>query len=150
MPVEVPKLVGMTHLKSYISIFILLACFSGAQISAQVTAVMDVKVTIISGASLTQQNELNLFLHQNDTSASKSENLFQLTTAKHTEVNLDLPELVQVTNEFGETATIRTNCSSIENKDLGTHIIEMKSSLADSQPVRGRYFGVFTTTIDYL
>src|SRR5690554_4482207 len=140
----------MKKLNTYLSIFILLATFSSTQVNAQVTAVMEVKVTVISGASLTQQNELNLLLQTSGSSTSINDNLFELTTAKHTEVNFNLPESVQVTNEFGETATIITNCSSIQNKDLGTHTIGMESSLADTQPIRGKYSGEFTTTIDYL
>lgn len=140
----------MTHLKTYISIFVLFACFSSKQTLAQATAVMDVTVTIISGASLTQQNELNLSLQPSSTSVTTNENIFKLTTAKNTEVNFNLPESVQVTNEFGEKATIVTNCNPILNKNLGTHIVEMESSLVESQLIRGNYSGKFTTTIDYL
>lgn len=140
----------MKNIKTYLPIFILLACFSSLKVSAQVTAVMDVKVTIISGASLTQQSELNLFLQSSDVPLTTNENLFELTTAKHTEVNFNLPTSVQITNEFGETTTIFANYNSIENKDLGTHSVALESSIVDTKPIRGKYSGEFTTTIDYL
>tara|TARA_R110002096_G_scaffold183757_12_gene361928 strand:+ start:12369 stop:12791 length:423 start_codon:yes stop_codon:yes gene_type:complete len=140
----------MKTISKYLTLLLLLAVASSANLAAQATAVMRVEVTIISGASLTQASDIELPLSISSNSASTNQEMFQITTSKNTALDFDCPESVLVTNEFGESVTIYTNSSVTENKETGSRYFALESNATPTHNTRGKYSGTLTTTIDYL
>ncbi len=140
----------MKTTSTYLTLLLLLTVAYSTNLVGQVTAVMRVEVTVISGASLTQAPKVELPLTSNSASTSLSNDVFQVTTAKNTALDFDCPESVLVTNEFGESVTIYTNSSVTEDKETGSRYFALESNVKPTKITRGNYSGTLTTTIDYL
>ena len=125
--------------------FITLLVVSGnlfAQKSA--TAVMNVSVTVISGSTISQVQNVDIdFENQTVTTGG-----FEVKTSENVDTTIENEPLVTLTNEFGESITVESDSSLIDDDSSRKVNVGAKldKQLAD---LRGTYQGTITTTIAY-
>lgn len=130
-------------------LFILLASLLSSQATAQVTAVMQAKVEIISGAALTAPSLSFLDLSSSTNSEFEALN-FSLTAAPGTDVDITINQESELKNEAGETISLEDLHFNKEESENGKHDVSILGKLKDGQNLNGKYKGTFTAVVEYL
>lgn len=132
-----------------LSILTLMLTGLGLKVNAQVTAVMQAKVEVISGAGFTTLNEhlvnFNTVSEFEDFEAGE----FTLVTTPGSEISVRLENTDQITNENGE----KLNFESLEAEqiisDNGEHQVSVNGIVNDLQSLSGHYQGAVTAVVEY-
>lgn len=125
--------------------FITLLLISGSAFAQKsATAVMNVSVTVISGSTISDVQNVNIdFDNQVVTSGG-----FEIQTSQNIDTAIENDGLVTLTNQFGESITIESDSSLISQNN--TQRVNVSAKLDDSiANLRGAYQGTMTTTIAY-
>ena len=127
-------------------LILLVMLFSALSASAQVTAIMQASVKIVSGVQAEQVSSLQL--SENLSSAHDGEVI--ITSSPLSEVFIFVDENSVLTNSIGETVEIKTD--SLVNADIesGKSSISISGSLPEKKKIIGQYSGTVVTTIVYL
>lgn len=125
--------------------FITLFLISGSAFAQKsATAVMNVSVTVISGSTISDVQNVNIDFENQIVTAGG----FEINTSKNIDTAIENDELVTLTNEFGESITIEPD-SSLISENM-TQRVNLSAKLDDSiANLRGAYQGTMTTTIAY-
>ncbi len=128
----------------YWTFIILLAVSSGVFAQKSATAVMNVSVTVISGSTISEVNQMEINFDENEVNTGG----FEITTPKNMDTLIDSDNSIVLTNQFGESITIDAQNSIFENDsqqsvNIGAKLDESVAGL------RGQYQGNLTTTIAY-
>jgi uncharacterized membrane protein len=113
---------------------------------AQVTAVMKVSVTVISGAKT--EITSNFFLSDNPVSAKHGEVI--VTSSPNSEVAVYSDENCTLTNDLGEIINVATDSLLEIDSTTGTHTLSLNGKLPTTKKLAGKYTGNMVTTIVYL
>lgn len=133
-----------------VSIIFILVSASGSHLIAQVSAVMQVKATIISGAGFSSLEENAIDLSQANLSGNVSAGSFQLSTAPGADISIHLKENPILINENGEVMKVAP-LSLIQNiSNTGNHHISINGNIPVQDNLNGQYNGSVTAVIDYL
>ncbi|HBQ59976.1 MAG TPA: hypothetical protein DD671_10220 [Balneolaceae bacterium] len=128
---------------------ILLASLLSSQATAQVSAVMQAKVEIISGAALTAPDHSIVDLSSVATSEFEALN-FSLTAAPSTEVDITFNQNSDLKNESGQVMDFEDLHLKQEDEGNGNHAVSILGKLKDGQELNGKYQGSFTAVVEYL
>ncbi len=136
------------------SLFILIFLASGffASANAQVTAVMQARVNIISGGSITSVEESKIDLSTADFSVGHEvlAGTFSLVAAPETDVNVSIAQQPMLKNKEGqriEMGPLKISKSVSEN---GEQHISLNGKVRSSGNMSGEYKGAVTAVIEYL
>ncbi|MEQ8525200.1 hypothetical protein [Gracilimonas sp.] len=134
-----------------IHILILLASGFWASLQAQATAVMQVRVEVVSGAGLTSIEEPTIDLSSvdlvdNDVKAGG----FSLRTAPGTDVSVYISENSLIRNYNGDTIEFESLTVDKRSSETGEHHISLNGKIKDQATLSGHYQGDVTAVIEYL
>ncbi|MEX0844364.1 MAG: hypothetical protein WD022_03750 [Balneolaceae bacterium] len=120
--------------------------------NAQVTAVMQAKVTIISGAGFSAIQETSIDLNSD---VFLSEDLetgsFSLVAAPGSDVSVNITQQSEIVNELGEVIEFESFTVDQNSTDSGDHHITVNGKLKDQQQIfNGHYQGAVTAVVEYL
>jgi uncharacterized ubiquitin-like protein YukD len=119
------------------------------QTNAQVTAVMQARVEVISGAGFTALNEQLIDFTSVNAFEDFEAGTFTLVTTPGSDINIRLENKDQVVNENGEIldfAILDTEQTVSEN---GEHDISINGKVSDLQQLNGHYQGAITAVVEY-
>lgn len=131
-------------------VFILLSCFTA---QAQVTAVMQAKVKIVSGAGLTaiQSSSIDLTSLDTFTTADVEAGEFSLVAAPGTDVNVVISQDSDITNAEGDSIKFDSFSIDKNSNESGNHHIKVNGKLnTQNQVFSGHYEGAITAVVEYL
>ncbi|MDR9415906.1 MAG: hypothetical protein RI564_06470 [Gracilimonas sp.] len=131
-------------------LIILLPALLSSPVFSQVTAVMQAKVEIISGASLTAPNQALVDLNASSSFSEFDALNFSLTAAPHTDVNITINQNSDLQNELGEIIKLEELKVANEVSNTGEHAVSVQGKLKKGQHLKGSYKGQFTAVVDYL
>lgn len=132
------------------SILILLVTGLSFQATAQVTAVMQAKVEIISGAGFTLMENSFIDLTSDDVVKDFSAGSFSLVSAPGTDVNVHLENVSGIENEFGEAIEFESLDLNKQSTESGQHHISINGKVKNGQELKGHYKGSITAVVEYL
>lgn len=130
-------------------LILLLAFLFSTQAVAQVTAIMQAKVEIISGAALTVPNQSVIDLNSAATTDFEALN-FSLTASPDTEVDISFHQNSELKNEFGRVIDLEDLHLNKIDEGNGNHAVSVLGKLKDGQKLNGKYQGSFTAVVEYL
>ena len=131
----------------FISIFAL-GLFLSNTSYAQVTAVMQASVKVISGSALTAPSQSQIALNSS-TSEFNALN-FSLTAAPYTDVEISVDQNTALKNEFGEVIDLKDVLVKRDEENDGSYSISVHGKVENGQPLKGKYQGTFTAVVEYL
>lgn len=140
----------MRKFTTAIVFFLLSSLFIGVQ--AQVTAVMQAKVKIISGAGLTaiQENPIDLSLASEIISDFETGS-FSLVTAPGTDVNVVVTQKSEIENKDGDSIDFDSFSIDKISTESGNHHVTVNGKLNTQDNVySGHYKGAITAVVEYL
>ncbi|GAB5407700.1 MAG: hypothetical protein BalsKO_00650 [Balneolaceae bacterium] len=107
---------------------------------------MKVSATIISGATLTNIEAIDLDLELN----TNSKSAFRFTAPKNIETDVSTKSLIIAINEYGD--ELKLSSSSVHKSENGIHFIDLRTTVEnpDETILRGTYEGNILTIINYL
>jgi len=110
------------------------------------TATMRVTATIISGATLTNVNTINIDFSDRNESTGHLEFIALMNIDTHVSVE----DSIIAKNEFGDELTLSSYCTQEGNG--GVHSVDFNAKIltTNNKRLRGNYFGSLITTINYL
>ena len=120
--------------------------FLATAADAQVTAVMKVSATIISGARTEIPSKL--FLSDNPNDAKHGEII--VTSSPNSDVEVYSHENCELTNNLGEIINIKTGSFLEVDSVAGTRKLSFNGALPTNKRLAGNYRGNMVTTIVYL
>lgn len=120
--------------------------FLASAADAQVTTVMKVSVTIVSGAKT--EIPSNLFLSDNPNDAKHGEII--ITSSPNSDVAMYSDENCELTNDLGEVISIETGSLLETDSTSGTYKLSLNGALPTDENLSGNYRGHMVTTIVYL
>lgn len=136
------------------TLFILTLLFSGffASANAQVTAVMQVRVNIVSGASLTSVEESVTDLSSADFSMMGEINAgsFSLTAAPDTDISVSVSQQPALQNEDGQMIEMDPLKVTRSISESGKQHISLNGTVKNKENLNGEYKGAVTAVIEYL
>lgn len=121
--------------------------------NAQVTAVMQAKVNVISGAGLTsvQESAPDLTaISESDEGSEIHAGAFSFISSPGVDVTVQITEEPDMKNENGEQVEIETSLEHETNSGTGEHNISLNGSVKNQQQLSGHYKGALTAVIEYL
>ncbi len=138
-----------------ISLAIGFLLFSGFMITAQaqVTAVMQAKVKIVSGAGLTdiQSSSIDLTSLNTYTTSNVEAGAFSLVAAPGTDVNVAISQDTEIKNEAGDSIEFDSFSVDKISNESGNHHIKVNGRLnPQDQTFSGHYEGAITAVVEYL
>ncbi|SMO71346.1 hypothetical protein SAMN06265219_108189 [Gracilimonas mengyeensis] len=139
----------MREIIKYIFFLILVLLTSVAE--AQVTAVMQAKVNIISGAGLTSLTQPNIELSENSFGTERIEaGRFSFVASPGAEVSVSISKVSKMVNNQGHHVTFKPSLIHNTDAETGKHHIIMKGLLNSESTPKGQYSGQLTAVIEYL
>lgn len=134
-----------------IHILILLASGFLASLQAQATAVMQVRVEVVSGAGLSSIEEplidlSSLDLVNNDVKAGG----FSLVTSPGADVNISIIENSSIKNRNGDIIEFESLSVNKTSSESGEHYVSLNGKIKDLNSLKGQYQGDVTAVIEYL
>lgn len=134
------------------SILILMAFGFFTTVQAQVTAVMQARVNIISGAGLSGIEESNIDLSTansvfNETVKTGS---FTLTATPGADVAVYISKTTELKNEAGDVIEIESLTVDHQYSASGEHSVSIGGKIKNEVLRNGNYKGNVTTVIEYL
>lgn len=131
------------------SIFTLLVSGFSLQTNAQVTAVMQARVEVISGAGFTTLTEHVIDFKAVNAFEDFEAGTFTLVTTPGSEVNIHIENTDQITNESGETLNFEELDADQVLSDHGEYQVSVNGKVSDLQQLSGHYQGAITAVIEY-
>ncbi|HBZ39007.1 MAG TPA: hypothetical protein DEO59_11230 [Balneola sp.] len=127
-------------------LILLVLMLSTLDAHAQVTAIMQASVKIVSGVQAEQVSSLQL----SENLSSNHDGEVIITSTPLSEVFIFVDEHSSVSNTFGETVEIKTD--SLVNADIesGISSISISGTLPQKNKINGQYSGTVVATIVYL
>ncbi len=128
-------------------LFVIIPLIYGENLAQGVaTATMRVTATIISGATLTNIETINIDF--SDTKESTGH--FEFIAQKNIDTHISVENSIIAKNEFGDELTLSSNSTHEGNE--GVHSVDFSAKILekDNKDLRGNYFGSLKTTINYL
>lgn len=122
-------------------------CF---QATAQVTAVMQAKVEIVSGAGLTLMENSFIDLNSENLIEEINAGSFSLVSAPGTDVSVYLQNDSTIKNEFGEEIEFESFDVDKKSNESGQHHISVNGKVKNGQLLNGHYEGTLTAVVEYL
>ncbi|MBD3616971.1 MAG: hypothetical protein HUJ22_10405 [Gracilimonas sp.] len=119
-------------------------------VNAQVTAVMQAKVEIISGAGFLAMEAANIDLSTVNYSEDIETGSFSLVAAPGADVNVHISNQSSIKNKEGgiiEFEPLKINHITSES---GEHHISVNGKIKDHQKLNGHYEGDITAVVEYL
>ncbi|WP_103664074.1 hypothetical protein [Gracilimonas amylolytica] len=132
-----------------LSILTFLAAGLTFQANAQVTAVMQARVEVISGAGFTALNEQLIDFTSVNAFEDFEAGTFTLVTTPGSEINVRLENKDQVVNEQGEILDFDTLQAEQVISPNGEHDISINGKVSDLQQLNGHYQGAITAVVEY-
>lgn len=132
-----------------LSILICLVSGSILQTNAQVTAVMQARVEVISGASFTTLSEHLIDFTAVNAFEDFEAGAFTLVTTPGSDVNVHIQNTDQITNGNGETLDFEELAADQTISDNGEHQISVNGTVSDLQQLSGHYQGAITAVVEY-
>ncbi|MCP9291075.1 hypothetical protein [Gracilimonas sediminicola] len=137
--------VAITH------ILILLVSGFWASLQAQTTAVMQVRVEIVSGAGLSSIEEGLIDLSSVDANNNNVKaGGFSLQTSPGTDVSISIVENAGIKNYDGEAIEFESLQVDKRTMETGEHHISLNGKIKDLSSLKGHYQGDVTAVIEYL
>lgn len=136
------------------TLFILTLLVSGlsATANAQVTAVMQARVNIVSGASLTSVAESITDLSSADFSMKGEINAgsFFLTAAPGTDISVSITHQTDLQNKDGQMIEMDALNVTRSVSESGEQHISLNGTVKNKENLNGEYKGAVTAVIEYL
>ncbi|MDZ7808372.1 MAG: hypothetical protein U5K71_14870 [Gracilimonas sp.] len=132
-----------------LSILTLLVSGFFLQTNAQVTAVMQARVEVISGAGFTTLNEHLIDFTSVNAFEDFEAGTFTLVTTPGSDVNVHIENIEQITNENGESLNFEQLDADQVISDNGEHQISVNGKVSDLQQLSGHYQGAITAVVEY-
>lgn len=120
---------------------------------AQVTAVMQAKVKIVSGAGLTaiQSSSIDLASLDTYTTSDVEAGEFSLVAAPGTDVNVVISQDADIINAEGDSIEFDSFSIDKNSNESGNHHIKVNGKLnTQNQVFSGHYEGAITAVVEYL
>ncbi len=128
----------------YWTFFILLTVSSGVFAQKSATAVMNVSVTVVSGATISEVQGLEINFDAQEVQSAN----FSFNTSNHVDTYVASASTFTVTNQYGESITMEADDHIQDQNDIRS--VNIGTKLSDTQQdLRGQYQGNLTTTIAY-
>jgi len=132
-----------------LSILTLMLSGLGLQVNAQVTAVMQARVEVISGAGFTKLNEHLVDFNTVNAFEKFEAGEFTLVTTPGSEISVHVENTDHITNESGESL----NFENLEAEQIisgnGEHQVSVNGKVNDLQSLSGHYQGAVTAVVEY-
>jgi hypothetical protein len=132
-----------------LSILTLLMTGFNLQTNAQVTAVMQARVEVISGAGFTTLTEHLIDFNSVNAFEDFEAGTFTLVATPGSDVNIHIENTDQITNEKGETLNFEELDADQIISDNGEHQISVNGKVSDLQELTGHYQGAITAVVEY-
>lgn len=136
-----------TIILSILTLLVTGFCF---QANAQVTAVMQAKVEIVSGAGLTLMENSFIDLNSKNLIEEVNAGSFSLVSAPGADVSVYLQNGSVIKNEFGEEIEFESLDLDKESNESGQHHISVNGKVKSDQLLNGHYKGSITAVVEYL
>ncbi|MEX2478946.1 MAG: hypothetical protein WD357_10945 [Gracilimonas sp.] len=133
-----------------LSILTLLVTGFSYSTNAQVAAVMQAKVEIISGAGFTLMEDAVIDLKSENLSNTIKAGSFSLVSAPGTDISVHIEENSVIKNEFGEIIELESLSVDKQSHESGQHDISVNGKVKNSQSLDGHYQGSITAVVEYL
>lgn len=117
--------------------------------NAQVTAVMQARVEVISGAGFTVLNEQFIDFTSVNAFEDFEAGTFTLVTTPGSEISVRLENKDQVVNENDEILDFVTLDTQQTVSANGEHDISINGKVSDLQQLSGHYQGAITAVVEY-
>lgn len=134
----------------FLSIFILLIAGVYFQANAQVTAVMQVKVEIISGAGFTLMENDFIDLNSENLTEEINAGSFSLVSSPGTDISVHIQDKSVIKNELGQVIEFESLDLDKESTKSGEHHISVNGKVKSGQLLNGHYEGSITAVVEYL
>jgi|AntRauTorckE6833_2_1112554.scaffolds.fasta_scaffold03972_5 hypothetical protein len=118
--------------------------------NAQVTAVMQAKVDIISGAGFTLIQDAVIDLNSENLSDEIKAGSFSLVSAPGTDISIHVEENSVIKNELGEIIEFESLTVNKISHESGTHDISVNGKVKNAKSLDGHYQGSITAVVEYL
>lgn len=128
----------------YWTFIILLTVSSGVFAQKSATAVMNVSVTVVSGATISEVQGLEINFDAQEVQSAN----FSFNTSNQVDTYVASASTFTVTNQYGESITMEADDHIQDQNDVRSVNIGTKFS-DTQQDLRGQYQGNLTTTIAY-
>lgn len=132
-----------------LSILTLLVSGFSFQTNAQVTAVMQARVEVISGAGFTTLNEYLIDFNSVNAFEDFEAGAFTLVTTPGSDVNVHIENLDQITNENGDTLNFEELDADQVISENGEHQISVNGKVGNIQQLNGHYQGAIAAVVEY-
>lgn len=136
-----------TSLLSLLAFLVSGFCF---QATAQVTAVMQAKVQIVSGASLTFMKDSFIDLNSKNLTEEINAVSFSLVSAPGTDISVHVQHESPFKNEFGEALQFESLDLDRQSNESGQYKISVNAKVKSDQLLKGHYEGSITAVVEYL
>lgn len=137
-------------MKEITTILILLVAGFSNSVKAQVTAVMQAKVQIVSGSSISEVQESRIDLNQIDIAEKIEAGHFTLQTSPDAEVNVSVYNESGIVNLSGESLEFASLFIDHTTSANGEHDIKVNGFLKNIPESKSSYSGKLVTVIEYL
>lgn len=128
----------------YWTFIILLTVSSGVFAQKSATAVMNVSVTVVSGATISEVQGLEINFDAQEVQSAN----FSFNTSNQVDTYVASASTFTVTNQYGESITMEADDHIQDQNDVRS--VNIGTKLSDTQQdLRGQYQGNLTTTIAY-
>lgn len=132
-----------------LSILTLLLTGLELQVNAQVTAVMQARVEVISGAGFTTLNEHLIDFNTVNAFEDFEAGQFTLVTTPGSEISIRLENTDQIINEQGQTLNFEDIETDQVTSENGEHQVSVNGKVSDLQSLNGHYQGAVTAVVEY-
>lgn len=133
-----------------LSILTLLVTGFSFQAKAQVSAVMQAKVEVVSGAGLTLMENALIDLNSKNLIEEINAGSFSLVSAPGTDVSVYLQNASSINNEFGQSIEFESFDVDKQSNESGEHHISVNGKVKSDQLLNGHYEGSITAVVEYL
>ena len=133
-----------------LSVLILLGTGFYFQANAQVTAVMQAKVEIVSGAGFTFTESAVIDLNSENLSEEINAGSFSLVSSPGTDINVHIQEESDIKNELGQVIVFESFGLEKESTESGQLHISVNGKVKNGQLFNGNYKGSITAVVEYL
>jgi hypothetical protein len=122
-----------------------------APLQGQTTAVMQVRVNVVSGAGCSSIEESIIDLSSADylTNDVKT-GAFSIITAPSADVNVQVSRKSSIKNADGQAIDFESISVNKISNEKGEHQISLTGKIAEGKALKGQYKGNLTATIEYL
>lgn len=136
-----------TEILSILILFLTGFCF---QANAQVTAVMQAKVEIVSGAGFTLMENAFIDLNSENLTQEINAGSFSLVSSPGTDINVHIQHESVIKNELGQVIEFESFDLDKQSTKSGQHHVSVNGKVKSGQLLNGHYQGSITAVVEYL